>query len=991
MPSPQEIEQALKKVRDQRSFLRELLRGALEWPVPDQIESLGDISYDWSESELRAEGLDKHLTAGTISQLQPLRADQPWGIFLLEFKNQDAFISGRGMTGPLRKVLRGLLPKKRAIKNANLKSFHRENLLFICTYRYEHYRVAYFKAPSEETKTAPLAAFGWGPDEPARTACEFNLPDLIWPDRSVSPADWTARWAAAFDVEKVTKRFYEQYADTFASVEKTIGKENNLSGESLRMFTQSLFNRLMFLRFIERKGWLVLHNRRDYLRALHEAGPVGNHSLYRSRVYPLFFEGLSIQGHKDSDAIGEVPFLNGGLFEVSDLDDRVKDIPDDAFAPIIGRDGLFYRFNFTVEESTRLDIEVAVDPEMLGKVFEELVTGRHESGSFYTPRPIVSFMCREALARYLADKTVASPDAITALVDQHEIKGLNELHAKQILEALDSIKAVDPACGSGAYLLGLLQELIGIRRALQSEKLAQDPNFLYGLKLHIISHNLYGVDIDRFATNIAKLRLWLSLAVEADKPLPLPNLDFKIETGDSLRGIEKTVFNDKLFHQLEILKPRYFGESATAKKTQLKRQIDDLIRELTNGKETFDFEIYFSEVFHCNGGFDLVIANPPYLNSRAMAKDNPELRELIKGSYSMTKGSWDIYIAFFEKGFRLLGKQGVLSFITPDKWISKPFGDELRSRTREGIFSILKFGRSVFESVNVDAIVSVFTVTPQPLLRIYDFVGTQITLKRIVGKDTLKPPFAYDWLFSDHVDLLAKIEAQPRRLSALGNCENACATDDAYRLREFIQEEAKENRREDFLRIINTGTIGKYFSKWGQRQMVYLGSKYARPTVNRRRFLEAFPNSYGKKSVQKKLIVKGLNLLDACLDADGTTIPGIPTLLVASQDLDTLKILLAIINSPIAFFYMKQKYPASSYNQGTTFTKEMINDLPFPELSTKHKSALISGVDHILGAKQADPSTDTTVWERDLNALIYDLYGLSTADSIKIEAPRLKS
>jgi len=183
-----------------------------------------------------------------------------------------------------------------------------------------------------------------------------------------------------------------------------------------------------------------------------------------------------------------------------------------------------------------LDIQVAVDPEMLGKVFEKLVTGRHETGSYYTPRPVVSFMCRESLKAYLEDKTGAAADAIARLVDRHDVAGLTETDARKIIQALDGLKAVDPACGSGAYLLGLLQEVVTLYRLLYSEKLTKDSRSLYELKLRIISNNLYGVDIDPFATNIAMLRLWLSIAVDSDSPDPLPNLDFRIETGDSLLG-----------------------------------------------------------------------------------------------------------------------------------------------------------------------------------------------------------------------------------------------------------------------------------------------------------------------------------------------------------------------------------------------------------------------------------------------------------------------
>jgi type I restriction-modification system DNA methylase subunit len=191
---------------------------------------------------------------------------------------------------------------------------------------------------------------------------------------------------------------------------------------------------------------------------------------------------------------------------------------------------------FTVTESTPLDVEVAVDPEMLGRIFEELVTGRHESGSYYTPKPIVSFMCREALKGYLETNAAGeSKEAIERFVEKHEPDDLR--NAESVLDALRRVKVCDPACGSGAYLLGMLHELLDLRAALfQSRRL--DSLSVYQRKLEIIQTNVYGVDIDPFAVNIARLRLWLSLAVdfEGAKPEPLPNLDYKVEAGDSLLG-----------------------------------------------------------------------------------------------------------------------------------------------------------------------------------------------------------------------------------------------------------------------------------------------------------------------------------------------------------------------------------------------------------------------------------------------------------------------
>lgn len=204
MASATQLQTALAATRDQRSFIQKLLIDALCWEIPEDAEEVGEISYGWSQEDLRASELDKHLVDGSVWQLQRLNTNQPWGVFLLEFNSDKAFVSGRGMTGPLRKVLRGLVPRRRQA-TATAKTWKREHLLFFCTHKYQHFRVAYFKSPPDRQTAAPLAAFGWGPDIPNRTACEFNLPCLRWPDDSRDADAWVADWSSAFDVEKVTK------------------------------------------------------------------------------------------------------------------------------------------------------------------------------------------------------------------------------------------------------------------------------------------------------------------------------------------------------------------------------------------------------------------------------------------------------------------------------------------------------------------------------------------------------------------------------------------------------------------------------------------------------------------------------------------------------------------------------------------------------------------------------------------------------------------
>jgi len=498
MPTPEQIQQAIRDVTDQCSFIDRLLRETLGWPIHLDFRSIEDITYEWTDDELNTIGLSRDILTGPVLQMQSLEQDheQPWGIFILEFANITPLVTGRGLTGPLRKVLRGLVPKRRD-RQANLPAWNRENLLFICTHQYRYFRFAYFKTAKEKGHAEPLTTFSWEPGVPPRTVCEFNLGHLCWPEEPSDADKWVIDWSKAFDVEAVTKKFYDDYEQVFRDLQ---GHLDLTDAEDKKMFAQMQMNRLMFLRFVERKGWLKFGNVQDgpqnYLKELFEAGPVGSISWYRSRLMPLFFEGMAVPGHQQDDAIGQVPYLNGGLFERTSLDDRVTDVPDSAFEPILGQDGLFYRYNFTIEESTPLDIDVAVDPEMLGKVFEKLVTTRRQKGSYYTPRTVVSFMCRETLKGYLGSY-------YAPLIDEGSVERIGIPEARDLLGRLASVEVVDPACGSGAYLLGMLHELFRITNLLDTRAETETPHDAYHRKLTIIQNNLYGVDIDEFAINIA--------------------------------------------------------------------------------------------------------------------------------------------------------------------------------------------------------------------------------------------------------------------------------------------------------------------------------------------------------------------------------------------------------------------------------------------------------------------------------------------------------
>ena len=544
-------------------------------------------------------------------------------------------------------------------------------------------------------------------DLPRRTAVQ-QASNIYW--RYQASGSIHTALNEAFDVEPVTKEFFEEYERIHKmAIERVqgFGTEGD-EDEQKKLFVQTLFNRLMFIYFLSRKGWLSFPGPDgeadfDYLNALwrdYSAKDEQNKNFHIQRLSLLFFAGLNNPQCRDLSVnnpvvyslIGNVPFLNGGLFEESDLDNRQGIlVPDDVIERVLSQ--LFQRFNFTVMESTPFDIEVAVDPEMLGKVFEELVTERHDSGSYYTPRPVVSFMCREALKGYLEGQyTGATPEGIARFVDIQDTSEIDVPSARRISGALAEVKVVDPACGSGAYLLGMMQELIELQTALFN--VGVDSKALYDLKLEIIQTNLYGVDLDEFATNIAKLRLWLSLAIdyEGEKPEPLPNLDFKVIRGDSLLGPDPSTGVElqaslgrsaENIARLGQLKAEYMRAYQLEDKERLRRNIQDIesnilvaLGNVGVAEGIVDWRLEFAEVFGQRRGFDVAIANPPYVRYQKIDTDyKAKLRPLYGDT---TVGQSDLYCYFYIRALQLLATGGLHVFVCSNSWLDVGYGARLQ-------------------------------------------------------------------------------------------------------------------------------------------------------------------------------------------------------------------------------------------------------------------------------------------------------------------------
>jgi hypothetical protein len=339
---PKHVEAALAKVTDESSFIQKLLIDLLDWPIDPSIKTVEQIAYDWTKDELRAANLDKKVVEGRIRQLA--LPDCPWGIFIVEFKNPDVFQSGRGMTVPLRQVLSGLVPKQK--KSANLPSFFRQHLLFICTHNYQYFRFVHFKEPGAQFKQPPLASFGWWPGDSTKTVSAYNLPHLAFLDASATVDDWIDQWTAAFDVERVTKKFYTDYQAIHSLLqEKLVG----VPAADRAWLASVVLNRLMFVYFLQKKGFLDGANE-SYLEGKLKASK-GKDKFYTDFLTSLFFEGFAKPKEKRSAEakakLGDIRYLNGGLFLEHPIEERAAkagktiSLPDSVFHKLFDLFGSF--------------------------------------------------------------------------------------------------------------------------------------------------------------------------------------------------------------------------------------------------------------------------------------------------------------------------------------------------------------------------------------------------------------------------------------------------------------------------------------------------------------------------------------------------------------------------------------------------------------------------------------------------------------------------
>ena len=597
-----------------------------------------------------------------------------------------------------------------------------------------------------------------------------------------------------FSVEVVNKQFYESIATLFT---KLVGGERGstkypgllrINGEinqniEHQEFAVRLIGRIIFSWFLKEKkssaGVPIIPNDLLSLDAV-----ASNTDYYHSILEPLFFELLNKRVEHRHETLRDtpfstVPYLNGGLFSSQPGDFYKQNssngtgtsgltyLPDSWFTELLT---VLEQYNFTVDENTSYDVDLSIDPEMLGRIFENLLaeinpetgeSARKSTGSFYTPREIVDYMVDSSLLEFLKNKTNTDEKKLKALIswgqDDDELHPLTNAEKEKVVSALASLTILDPACGSGAFPIGILQKVVYVLqqvdekaelwlqnqlKTVSSPELRRDieekyrnENYDYLRKLGVIRESIFGIDIQTIATEISKLRCFLTLVIEEDVDdnirnrgiRPLPNLDFKFVTANSLISLPASseakglnLFEDTShIDRLKDIRNRYFGADAD-ERSRLQVEFKDL--QLTMFKSrlasmgaTSDLynilsdwnpfnhektEWFDSEWMFGVEGFDIVIANPPYVGEKGHKTMFEQLKKTALGQ-KFYKGKMDLFYFFFHLGLNNLNNEGILSFISTNYYPTADGALKLRKDfyERTNVIELINFNEyKIFES-----------------------------------------------------------------------------------------------------------------------------------------------------------------------------------------------------------------------------------------------------------------------------------------------------
>jgi hypothetical protein len=576
-----------------------------------------------------------------------------------------------------------------------------------------------------------------------------------------------------------------------------------------------------------------------------------------------------------------------------------------------------------VNEAGPLEQDVAIDPEMLGTVFENLIeeNRRKGLGSYYTPREIVCFMCVECLITYLH----AALNGNEEIVPRADLETLVRLepysfyeaapqsiakHARLIDDALAAITVCDPAVGSGAFLVGIMTEIVRVRCALTPY--FNDPNERspYHFKRHAIQNCLYGVDIDSGAIEIARLRLWLSLIMDEEDVKhikPLPNLDYKIVAGNSLLSFP-----------------------------------------------------LFSEVFHRKGGFDIVIGNPPYVSAVKDAQDPDNLRSVYKKLYPVLKGAFDLYVVFLLLADKIASPRGCYAWIVPNKLLVADYARDIVARLRaNGLHTAVDVStHQVFEAGVYPIVIFADKSTPQPFTRyavgsLHDLLARKLTVRN--------NPLRQYATFKEHG-------------IKFGSGATGFQAQDLVRC-------LSETPQAQSIPFVVSGCIDRYSLSFNRVR--YMGKTYAQAYIANDGNIAASKWSFWRK---EKIVIAGMTKKIEAVYVRGALALGVGVYAIDDFGGFLPQFLLGVLNSRFLSYFLRQKFSDKHLAGGyLAINKSTLEYLPLVDAPQADREAIAALVEQIMAAKQRNPDADITSFEQQIDDRVYGLYGLTAAEINLVE------
>lgn len=795
--------------------------------------------------------------------------------------------------------------------------------------------------------------------------------------------------------------------------------------KAVRDYVKKLMGRLVFLQFLQKKGWLGVPagaewgtGDTEFIQTLFTQCQDKDHFI--DNVLESLFNDLNSENEKQLPQF-RTPYLNGGLFERDATDETVFSLPAKFMQSLLD---FFASYNFTIDENDPDDAEVGVDPEMLGRIFENLLEDNKDKGAFYTPKEIVGYMCRESLITYLQTgiEDDAAKDGIRQFVTTHNVNALgnNESFRQQVDDALCNVKICDPAIGSGAFPMGLLKELFQCRTALEGISQYQAAE----IKKHIIQQNIYGVDIERGAVDIARLRFWLSLIVDEETPQALPNLDFKIMQGNSLleqyKGVDLSSMTEKKADESGMLSifdnmldvyrldlrnmlAKYYDCTDHHEKQKLRAKIFDNVKkqlheqsinvnfgslDLSGNDQFFLWHTWFYDVFS-QGGFDIVIGNPPYLSyySRQAVSIDKDLLETLKEasnfvSNKKAKGRFHSVQFFLDKGLSLANVQGICIYIIDFSFFEKPFRD-----IRDFIltnFHIKEIVSDLQAFVNVASgqiILSIDHNMIDTSMWKIDINGKPITVSNLLWKEDSDKEIS----LPKNNTLLKKIEKGAIELSSLGDVRTGVNIGG-------VKEYFLSNNSSHYPFISGGDNVRVYNIVYPTKLQVKKGETHF--DFNKKVEKEIWDKHIGTPSIgenntrfiRPKLIIRqGDVRITAALDINNHYHCGYTlfTFNVEGDDINTLEYVLGILNSKLITYYMREKnWIKIVPGKNPQIRVDNVKKIPI-NMSNLNRTDIVLGVEEILKSKEINPLADTSILESTIDHMVYELYGL-TEEEIRI-------